>query len=149
MIGNLPDHDVYKDGLLLFASEESPASENLTERERSLLEIAYMLWVVVECVDWAEWTKQTKDWKASARKARDSYYDVLKEHPEEKSSVNSLSDFEVRLIGVSGMISSVIYEVSGGDWSKQSKDWQEAAAQWRDKYANFLKQLQEQLMPCH
>ena len=32
------------------------------------------------------------------------------------------------------MLWVVLASVSGGDWSKQSKEWQEAAARWRDNY---------------
>lgn len=32
------------------------------------------------------------------------------------------------------MLWIVLANVSGGDWTQQSKDWQEAAARWRDYY---------------
>ncbi len=32
------------------------------------------------------------------------------------------------------MLWIVLANVSGGDWTKQSKEWQDAAARWRDNY---------------
>ena len=35
---------------------------------------------------------------------------------------------------------SIMANVSGGDWDKQSQDWQEAAGKWRDDYGLWLKE---------
>ena len=32
----------------------------------------------------------------------------------------------------------IIANVSGGDWSKQSKEWQDAAARWRDEFLSEI-----------
>lgn len=39
------------------------------------------------------------------------------------------------------MLWTVVANVSGGDWSKQSKEWREAAEKWRDNYFDKLKAL--------
>lgn len=48
------------------------------------------------------------------------------------------------------MLWVVLANVSGGDWTKQSKDWQEVAARWRDNYFAVLhpEPLTQMLCDC-
>jgi len=38
------------------------------------------------------------------------------------------------------MLWVVLANVSGGDWTKQTKGWQEVAARWRDYYFDALRE---------
>ncbi len=44
-------------------------------------------------------------------------------------------------IDATEMLWVVLANVSGGDWSLQSKNWQYSAAKWRDNYFKELKKL--------
>jgi hypothetical protein len=46
-----------------------------------------------------------------------------------------------QFIDAAEMLWVVLANVSGGDWTKQSKEWQEAARKWRDNYFEVLKLL--------
>ena len=41
------------------------------------------------------------------------------------------------------MLWTVVANVSGSDWKKQSPIWQKAAARWRDAYFNVLRKDKE------
>lgn len=49
-----------------------------------------------------------------------------------------------KMASAAEMLWVVLANVSGGDWSKQSKEWQEAAARWRDNYFAVLSSLKGQ-----
>ena len=45
-----------------------------------------------------------------------------------------------RMADAAEMLWTVVANVNGSDWSKQTPEWQKAAARWRD---NYFKLLQE------
>lgn len=59
---------------------------------------------------------------------------LIEEHCLSKQRVKELDE-------AANMLWVVLANVSGSDWSKQSKEWQEAAAKWRDNYFKKRKEL--------
>ena len=49
------------------------------------------------------------------------------------------------LIDTADFLWVVLANVSGGDWSKQSREWQEAAAKARDDYFDSLRGVKRSL----
>jgi len=46
----------------------------------------------------------------------------------------------IKLADAGEMLWVVLANVSGGDWSKQSKEWQKYAAKWRNNYFEVIKE---------
>jgi hypothetical protein len=49
-----------------------------------------------------------------------------------------------RLKNAAEMLWVVLANVSGGDWTKQTKEWQEVAARWRDNYFNAISRPEQE-----
>jgi thiosulfate reductase cytochrome b subunit len=52
---------------------------HLTPNERMLLGVAEYLWIVLANVSQGNWEKQSTDWQEAAAKARDDYYNALRQ----------------------------------------------------------------------
>jgi len=55
-----------------------------------------------------------------------------------KSTLQRVQREKEELAKAGEMLWTVVANVDGGDWTKQSKEWQEAAARWRDTYFKAL-----------
>jgi len=104
--------------------------ERLPEIDKDVL-----VWIVWEDADyhwgmgwWDGKIWGNEKWDMTGRiKGRATHWMEI-EKPEEK--IDKLE----RMEDAAEMLWVVLANVSGGDWSKQTKEWQEAAAKWRDHF---------------
>lgn len=57
-----------------------------------------------------------------------------------EAKVRALTEALKNIKDAAEMLWTVLANVSGGDWEKQSSEWQGAAARWRDNYFAALKE---------
>lgn len=58
-----------------------------------------------------------------------------------EARVKTLTEALRSMSDAAEMLWTVLANVSGGDWEKQSPEWQGAAARWRDNYFTTLKEV--------